>query len=156
MSSVDFRLGRDRFGRLTYIGADGERHDDVVAVRAFPLAAADEGIALVGADGHEVAWIERLGDLAQDMRSLIEDELGSRDFMPEILQVRRVSSFATPSTWAVRCDRGETSLVLKGEEDIRRLGDNGLLISDSHGIQFRIRNLAALDKNSRRLLDRFL
>jgi len=156
MPSDAFRLSRDDFGRLSYFGADGSRHHDVVPVRAFPLTAADEGIALIGVDGHEVVWIERLGDLPRELRLLIEEELASRDFMPQILQVRRVSSFATPSTWQVRCDRGETSFVLKGEEDIRRLGDNGLLITDSHGIQFRVGDLAALDKTSRRLLDRFL
>jgi hypothetical protein len=31
-----------------------------------------------------------------------------------------------------------------------------LLINDAHGVQFMIRDLAAMDKNSRRLLDRFL
>lgn len=156
MPTDGFQLSRDRFGRLGYLGADGERHDEVVPVRAFPLTAPDEGIALVGADGHEVAWIERLENLPPALCALIEEELASRDFMPEILQIRSVSSFATPSTWQVRSDRGETSLVLRGEEDIRRLGDTGLLIGDGHGIQFRIRDLGALDKTSRRLLDRFL
>jgi hypothetical protein len=156
MPTEAFHLGRDRLGRLNFFGADGERHDDVVPVRAFPLTAPNEGVALVAPDGHEVAWIERLDDLAPGQRGLIEDDLASRDFMPEILQIRRVSSFATPSTWQVRSDRGETSFVLKGEEDIRRLGDAGLLIADSHGIQFRIRDIGVLDKISRRLLDRFL
>jgi hypothetical protein len=67
-----------------------------------------------------------------------------------------VSSFATPSTWTVETDRGPTDLVLKGEEDIRRLGQGVLLVVDAHGVQFLIRDLAHMDKHSRRLLDRFL
>ena len=42
------------------------------------------------------------------------------------------------------------------EEDIRRIGREGLLVLDSHGVQFLIRDLAQLDRHSRRLLDRFL
>jgi uncharacterized ferredoxin-like protein len=46
--------------------------------------------------------------------------------------------------------------VLKGEEDIRRIAHATLLIADSHGVQFLIRDTDALDKASRKLLDRFL
>jgi hypothetical protein len=156
MTTRDFRLSRNAFGRLVLTAADGTTHEGVVPVRAFPLAAPEEGISLVSADGHELAWIDRLADLPPQLRALVEEELASREFVPEIRRLRRVSSFATPSTWEVETDRGDTSFVLKGEEDIRRLGANGLLIADSHGIQFLVRDLTALDKASRRLLDRFL
>ena len=155
MATSEFQLTRNAFGRLLLTVANGDRHEDVVPVRAFPLGAPDEYIALVGSDGHEVAWIDRLDDLPAASRALVAEELASRDFVPEIAQIVGVSSFATPSTWRVRTDRGEATLVLKGEEDIRRLGA-GLLIADSHGIHFRVRDIAALDRGSRRLLDRFL
>ena len=67
-----------------------------------------------------------------------------------------MSTFSTPSVWQVDTDRGLTSFVLKGEEDIRRLKDGALWISDSHGIQFVVRDRRALDRRSRRLLERFL
>lgn len=86
----------------------------------------------------------------------MESELSRREFMPEIRRIRKVSTFATPSSWEVETDRGDTTLLLKGEEDIRRLPGGRLLISDSHGVQFLIRDPAALDRASRRLLDRFL
>ena len=43
------------------------------------------------------------------------------EFVPEIERIMGVSSFACPSTWQVVTDRGPAQLVLKGEEDIRRL-----------------------------------
>jgi hypothetical protein len=46
--------------------------------------------------------------------------------------------------------------MLKGEEDIRRLSQTQLMISDTHGIQFLIRDIGTLDGASRKLLDRFL
>ncbi len=56
----------------------------------------------------------------------------------------------------VETDRGDTRFILKGKDDIRRFGTSSLLIADSHGIQFLIRDLNGLDKVSRKLLDRFL
>ncbi len=156
MSTIDVQLTRNAFGRLVLTTADGVVHEGVLPVRAFPIAAPDYGIALVSTDGRELVWIERLGDMPENLRALVQEEMASREFMPEIRRLRLVSSFATPSTWQVETNRGETSFVLKGEEDIRRLGHTTLLIADSHGIQFLIRDIQALDQGSRRLLDRFL
>jgi hypothetical protein len=113
-------------------------------------------LALVDRDGRELAWIESLSMLPEGTRQLIEEELASREFLPEIRRIRHVSGFATPSTWQVDTDRGDTEFVLKGEEDIRRVAQSTLLIADSHGIQFLIRDLQTLDKASRKILDRFL
>lgn len=51
---------------------------------------------------------------------------------------------------------GPTEFVLKGEEDIRRLSVNTLIVSDAHGVQYLIRHLPSLDRHTRKLLDRFL
>lgn len=153
---TDYRLSRNAFGRLVSTGADGEAHEGVVPVRAFPIAAPDQGIALVDPHGRELAWIARLNDLPDDLRTLVEGELASREFMPVIKRIVSVASFATPSAWRVETNHGETDLVLKGEEDIRRLTSPGLLIADSHGIHYLIRDRYALDAHSRKILDRFL
>ncbi|MDR2787206.1 MAG: DUF1854 domain-containing protein [Candidatus Accumulibacter sp.] len=153
--SPNFRLCRDGFGRLVFTGAGG-RACEATSVRAFPISAPDEGIVLVDPHGRELAWIDRLSDLPADLRELVADELASREFMPVILRIVDVSSFATPSTWTVVTDHGETKLILKGEEDIRRLAASALLIADSNGIQYLIRDRQALDAQSRKILDRFL
>lgn len=154
MSALD--LHEDAFGQLQLTVTPGKEPQPVTPVRAFPLAAPDEGIALVGADGHECAWIDCLAKLPAEAKNLVERALAQREFVPEITGIRRVSSFATPTTWEVDTTRGETRFILKSEDDIRRLADGGLLIADTHGIQFRVRQLAGLDAHSRRLLDRFL
>jgi hypothetical protein len=79
-----------------------------------------------------------------------------REFLPEIEQLQSVSSLVTPSTWTVQTNRGTTRFMLKGEEDIRRLTGRVLLINDADGVQYLIRDLAAMDRHSRKLLDRFL
>lgn len=153
---MNFKLQRDALGRLILTTADGERHVGVTPVRAFPIAAPDEGLALISPDGREIAWVDRLADLPDETRQLIEEDLASREFVPEIEQLVSVSSFACPSAWQVRTNRGDTTLTLKGEEDIRRLSATRLLIADKNGIEYLIRDLSQLDRGSRKLLDRFL
>ena len=151
-----FTLNRNAFGKLVYIPADGSPQEEVVPVRAFPIHAESEHISLVGAGGHEVAWISRLSDLPEDAGRLIREELSHREFMPEIVRILGVASYVTPTTWTVETSRGETRLWLKSEQDIRRISPSRLLISDGHGVHFLIRDLERLDRASRRILDRFL
>ncbi len=98
----------------------------------------------------------RLSALPEPEQRLLVDALEQREFMPVLRCLKSVSSFATPSTWTVETDRGPTSFVLKGEEDIRRLGPGLLIVNDAHGVQYLIRDLMSMDRHSRKLLDRFL
>ncbi|VVD65399.1 hypothetical protein PPN31114_00321 [Pandoraea pneumonica] len=153
---IDFTLSRNAFGRLVLTDSAGISHEGVVPVRAFPIAAPDDGLALVSTEGRELAWLDSLDVLPVNMQTLVREELAAREFMPEVQRIKGVSTFATPSTWTVQTNRGEASFVLRGEEDIRRLGGQTLLITDSHGIHFLIRDSSSLDKPSRKILDRFL
>ena len=150
------QLERDDFGRLVLVDGTGERHAGVVPVRAFPLSAPDEGLSLVGSDGRELVWIDRIGDLPAASRLLLNEDLAVRDFAPRLLKLHEVSTFGVPSIWRVSTDHGDTSFVLKAEEDIRRLDGGALLIASAHGVQFRIPDLKQLDRASRKLLERFL
>ncbi len=153
---IGFTLTQDSRGRLQLTLADGAVHEAVVPVRAFPLTAPDECIGLVSGGGHEVLNIERLSTLTEPARSLLTTILAAREFVPKIEAILACSAFATPSTWTVRTDRGETEFVLKAEEDIRRLDQGRLMISDTHGLQFEVVDQSKLDNHSRRILTRFL
>lgn len=156
MSTVDFKLAQDSAGRLILTDTQGNAYSGVVPVRAFPISAPDDGVSLLGEDGHELRWIPKLGDVPETARALILDELAQREFMPEITRINRVSSFATPSKWQVKTDRGDTELLLKAEDHIRRLSHTTLLVTDGHGVSYLIRNIDSMDQHSRKLLDRFL
>ncbi len=156
MTPAAFELTRNSFGQLILTQPDGRVVQGVVPVRAFPVQSPEQGIALMDADGHEAVWLDALSDVPQPAQGLIRDALESREFMPEIQTIVSVSSFSTPCTWVVKTDRGDTQFVLRGDEDIRRLAGQTLLVSDSHGIHFLIRDLEKLDKDSRKILDRFM
>ncbi|WP_431265099.1 DUF1854 domain-containing protein [Roseateles chitinivorans] len=149
-------LARNAFGRLSLVDDAGQTHDNVTPVRAHPLSAPDEGLSLVGTDGHEIAWIDRIADLPQAQRELLQDELAHREMTPTVLKLLEVSTFSTPSQWTVETDRGRTEFILKSEEEIRRIGEGRLLITSSHGLHFLVPDRFALDRHSRKLLERFL
>jgi len=154
--SAAFTLAFDSFGKLVVTMADGTKHVGAVVARAFPIKAPDQNISILSAEGKELTWVESLNDLPERERDLVSQALQAREFMPEILSLEGVNSFSTPSVWRVQTTRGPTQLVLKGEEDIRRLSTNTLIVADAHGVQFLIRDLPSLDRHTRKLLDRFL
>jgi hypothetical protein len=154
--SAPFSLVFDAFGKLVVTLADGTQHVGAVVARAFPIAAPDQVISILSAEGKELAWVEHLNDLPIQEREIVTQALQGREFMPEILRLDGVNSFSTPSIWRVQTNRGPAQLVLKGEEDIRRLSVSRLIVVDAHGVQFLIRDLPSLDRHTRKLLDRFL
>jgi len=154
--SAAFSLAFDAFGKLVVTLADGTQHVGAVVARSFPIATPDRSISLFGAEGKELAWVENLNDFPANERDIVAQALQGREFMPEILRLDGVNSFSTPSVWRVQTSRGPAQLVLKGEEDIRRLSASRLIVADAHGVQFLIRDLPSLDRHTRKLLDRFL
>jgi len=148
-------LERDTLGRLILIDASGVRHVGVYPVRAFPITAPGAGISIMDQSGKELCWFDAVSAIPEAELGLIEDEMAAREFMPIIEKITKVSTFATPSIWDIETDRGPTRIRLKGEEDIRRIAGNTLLIADSNGLQFLIKDATQLDKVSKKLLDRF-
>ncbi|MHB1300674.1 MAG: cyanophycin metabolism-associated DUF1854 family protein, partial [Burkholderiales bacterium] len=131
-------------------------HEGVVPVKAFPVTAPGKGIALMSAQGRELAWVASMEALPDTARILLEEALRDREFMPEILCLVSVSGYAAPCEWKVKTDRGETAFTLKSEDDIRRISPSALILTDSHGVNFLIKNPADLDRHSKKLLGRFL
>lgn len=150
-----YTLERDALGRLVFIDAAGVPYIGVYPVRAFPITEPDAGISIMDQSGKELYWFDGITAIPDGELTLIEEELAAREFMPVIEKITKVSTFATPSIWDIETDRGPTRIRLKGEEDIRRIAGNTLLIADSNGLQFLIKDSTKLDKLSKKLLDRF-
>jgi hypothetical protein len=149
------QLKRDALGQLVFVDSNDTPHVGVHPVRAFPITAPGAGIGIMNQEGKELCWYPDVSAIPEAELGLIEEELAAREFMPVIEKITRVSTYATPSIWDIETDRGPTRIRLKGEEDIRRIAGNTLLIADSNGMQFLIKDSTELDKMSKNLLDRF-
>ena len=150
------QLERNAMGRWVWTDVREGRHEPVVVVRAYPVTAPEQGVGVMDAEGHELAWFDRLDTVPEPLQGLLREAIGEREFLPEIQRLKAVSSLVTPSVWTVDTDRGQARFMLKGEEDIRRLTGKTLIVSDVDGVQYLIRDPMALDRHSRKLLDRFM
>ena len=149
-------LSRNAWGQLVFIDANGRRHEDVVPVRAFPMTDPTRFLSLCDSRGAELAVCDDLSTLPVAVRELIEADLSRRDFIPEIQRIVHITSGLASTQWTVETDRGRTTFVVDGEDDVRRLGLHQATITDTHRMRYLIRDLRSLDSASRRLLDRFL
>lgn len=149
-------LSQDARGRLRLTLPSGEIFEDVVPVRCFPFSEADGWISFCDERGREVFCLADPGVLQPKARALLDAELARREFVPVIRRIHSVSAGAEPTTWHVETDRGETRFLLPSEDNLRRLGPSGAVITDTHGVRYRVADLKALDAHSRKLLQRYL
>jgi hypothetical protein len=150
-----FALERDVFGQLVLTDADGRQLTGVEPARAFPISCPDEWLSLCDADGKEVLCIRELDKLPTDLRSILEEELGRREFVPIIKNILRVADETDPSEWEVETDRGPTTFLLDSEDDVRRLGPYRALFIDTHGIRYLLPDTRNLNSQSRRIMERY-
>lgn len=146
------RIERDEWGRLIFEDQSG-RHENVSVQAIFPLSDPEHWIAITNAAGRELALFEDPDSLAPATRQTLRDELRRRTFVPEILRIVGFSGHTTPCEWRIETDRGPTRIVLKSDDDVRRLCGDRILIHDAQRIRYLIPNLAALDAKTRRIVE---
>jgi hypothetical protein len=146
-------LERHAHGRLAFVSAVGVRHEDVDVLRAFPVSAPRGPVAIVDANGGELAWIAALAEVADPLRSLVERELAEREFLPVIERIAAVSD-GEPAEWTVATDRGLHRFKVGHVDDVVRQADGVAFVTDTHGIRYLIPDIDALDGTSRRLLEK--
>lgn len=146
----------DAFGRMVMTLPGAAPVVNVVPVRCFPFTSPAERVSLCDPQGRELACIADLADLRPDVRSLLEQELSRREFVPIIRRILGISQGSEPTAWHVETDRGEVRFVLTSEDHVRRLGLNGVLISDAEGVRYRVLDTRDLDPKGKKLLKRYL
>lgn len=154
--TTPFELSQDAWGQLVLTMANGERHVGVQPVRAFPIADPDRWIALVDAQGHELALVEDPATLPEDLRERLLAELARAEFVPRIQRIIVASAQNDPAVWEIETDRGRVEITIQNETDVRRTGPHEALIVDRHGIRFLVPDRRQLDRYSRRVLERFI
>jgi hypothetical protein len=151
-SPAGWVLERHDHGRLVFIAADGVRHDDVDVLRAFPVSAADGPVAIVGGDGGELAWVDALAAVALPLRTILEQELAEREFLPVIERIEAIAD-SEPAEWTVSTDRGPHRFKVAHADDVVRQPDGAVFITDTDGMRYLVPRFDALDAESRQLLD---
>ena len=155
-SNPAFELRHYPWGRLMFIDAAGKQHAEASVVRAFPITDPKHMVVIVDATGHELLLVQDLAELPEAQRSVLEQELARREFLPIICRIAKVSGRIEPCEWEVETDRGPRKFVLSAYEDVHRLANHRALVFDGEGIRYLIPDVRALDPASRGHLERYL
>ena len=120
---ADFSLEHDAFGRLVLTMPDGQRHVGVHPVRGFPIS--DPRAGWRCAAPMAASWCGSKSSINfRRRRRAHGNGTRSREFLPVIKRIYRVSLQTNPCEWEVETDRGPTKFLLKSEDDVRRLEDH--------------------------------
>jgi hypothetical protein len=133
----------------------GQSHRDVEPVRAFPISDPEHWFTICDREGRELACVQDLARLSPDARQALEADLARREFVPVVRSILSVSA-NDPAEWVLDTDRGQTSVLLHSNEDVRRVGQTSALLIDRNGIRYWIPDTRALNPSSRRFLERYL
>ncbi len=150
-----FDLQTNDMGQLVLIDAAGVHHEDVRPSRIFPLTEPQRWIAIQSSEGAELACIEDPGLLTEARRAALEAALAKRDFIPVIRAIHRISRASNGHEWQVTTDRGPVTFRVENDESIQNLGGARLVIIDNRNTRYLIPNSEALDRDSRRKLERY-
>jgi hypothetical protein len=142
-------------GHLLYVDAAGVRHENVRPVRLFPLTDPSHWITLCSTQGADLACVEDVDALPEDVRRTLLEALAGRDFVPVIQSIQKIRHAAHGHTWFVTTDRGRTTFSVENDESIQPMGGGRLVVIDQRNTRYLIPNPALLDAKSRQRLERY-
>ncbi|NLK40178.1 MAG: DUF1854 domain-containing protein, partial [Clostridiales bacterium] len=101
--------------------------------------------------------IRRLSDFDEETIRLIEEELSLRYFTPNIIKILSIKEKFGYYYWDVETTSGKVSLILNNPyNNIRRLENGSVHITDMDGNCFILPDPRSLDKASYKKLDVYL
>ena len=145
-------LGRDGQLRLT---RHGQRRRVRVG-RCFPWSERNRFISLRDDEQTEVLLVEDPAALDRASREVLEDALIEADFVLDVERIVSIDEEIEIRCWQVATSQGQRRFQTCRDEWPRIVPGGGILIRDVAGDLYLIRNPAALDQRSRRLLDVFV
>ena len=150
------RLEVDEAGRLVvHLAGRDEPVVDAKVTRCFPWSRPERHVAVVDADGKEIALLETLDELSEANREIAEQQLARRIFNPVI---RRISGhkheFGVTSITA-ETDRGTVTFQVRSRDDVRMLSATRALFRDADGNVYELPDVTALDPVSQKRLEHY-
>ncbi len=154
--NAEFARTEGGFVSLKFGGQVWER---VHIVRLFPFTNPDKYISVRTPEerSQEIGVIEDMKKLPKKTRELVESQLNLRYFTPIIEKVIDIKDEYGYAYFHVLTDRGECRFTINmGGNDVVRLTESRLLITDLDENRFEIPDVFALTQKEQRKLDLFL
>lgn len=155
------RRGEKRVSGKKLFDPDGEcEWQDVGRVyfhRAFPFDMPDKFISVMDKESNEYGMIKDLDVFDEETKTLINEALDRKYYMPVIQKILELKEQFGYSYWTVLIDKEKREFSVRDTfKSILRISDTKLLILDSDGNRFLIEDLSALDRKSMRKIEVYL
>lgn len=146
-------------GGFVGVEYNGVRYDRVNVVRLFPFTDPDHyiGIRTPDENSKEIGVIEELSSMSSDVVEMLEEQLNLNYFTPQISKILSIKDEYGCAYFHVVTDKGECKFAINmGGNNITKLSDTRLLITDLDENRFEIRDVLKLSGKEQRKLDLFL
>lgn len=155
MLANNVQFQRNENGFLTAI-VDGNDVGRVKIVCTRPLTSPLEYVAVMSMDDEEYCILPSVSDFSEEQRALIEEDICQRYFCPVISEIYSIRDKMGNFYFEVRIgERRKNFLVRDLTKNIRQYG-NEITITDTDGNRYRIADLQAVPKKSKRKLQPYL
>lgn len=131
----------------------GEKYEALEPHRMFPISGKDRYIALLDADGNDVAIIRKMETLPEKERETVQAALDEYYLMPRIQRFVKMSDKFGIWMWTVDTDHGRFTFEIRNHlTAVKPLYDGRVLIKDVDDNRYEIPDVAKLDKKSQKMI----
>ncbi|MGC8842552.1 MAG: DUF1854 domain-containing protein [bacterium] len=130
-----------------------EVHYPIRVKQAFPLTNPENYIVFLTEQGKQIGMVEDLNKLDKESQRNIREELDIVFFIPQIKKIFWIKERFGGSKWKVETDRGIKEFSTPSlHESIKEVEDGHIIITDTEGLQYEIKNIDELPPKSKKIL----
>jgi hypothetical protein len=129
------------------------KYTDVTVHRMFPLSHPGDMLTLCDRNGNEIGVLCDLNGLEEASRQALLQEIEMAYFVPKIERVHSIKEEYGVVRWVVDTDRGSRAFEVQSRHDIRPMGGGRFIVRDMDGNRYDIADMAALDIESKAMLE---
>lgn len=158
LNGENARFERTGTGFLSLRVGD-EFYPRVLVTRMFPFSDPGEFISIRTPDerSKEIGIVEKMSDLEEETRKMLEEQLTLRYFTPVITKILKIKDEYGFAYWNVETNHGPCSFTIRmGGNSVIHLSENRILILDIDENRFEIPDVNRLTPGERKKLDLFL
>ena len=142
------------FVTLKYHGKEYQR---VLFFRCFPFSAPGEYISVRTEEDNnkEIGIIVTIHDFDKQTKTIVEEQLALRYFIPQIQTIYEIKEQHGYSYWHVNTNKGECRFTVD-QNGVSKLSENHLLVSDVDGNRFELCDVTSLSAKELRMVDLYM
>ncbi|GEM_PF-1085356 len=158
----DIKFEKSPTGVLNCRLKDGAVHEHLHCVTLFPLTLPEQYISVIKEfemEVEEVGVIISLDGFSTDQLELVRKAVDERYFVPEILDIKRLSTKQSKrghgfDEWIITTDRGEKTMYLFNPRENMAVTNAGvIIITDIEKNRYKITNLEKLSQDARDIIE---